>query len=37
MFATKTKVHGGGEKMETRLLVLYTGGTIGIKVHEGGE
>ena len=22
---------------ETRLLVLYTGGTIGMKVHDGGE
>ena len=21
---------------ETRILVLYTGGTIGMKVHEGG-
>ena len=22
---------------ESRVLVLYTGGTIGMKVHDGGE
>ena len=25
------------EEHESRVLVLYTGGTIGMKLHDGGE
>ena len=34
---TSTEADEFNPDRETRVLVLYTGGTIGMKVHDGGE